>query len=135
MYTNNKTTDIKPNPTIENVQTGVEKFKASGADCIVAIGGGSAMDTAKGISIIMTNPDREDVVSLNGLSNTKNKGLPVIALPTTHGTAAEVTPIRSIDHRTIGIGKRGPISEKIQTAFFDIVEAKVEDKYEWLTYI
>ena len=62
-----------------------------GADVIVTVGGGSAMDTAKGISIIMTNPDREDVVSLNGLSNTQNKGLPVIALPTTHGTAAEVT--------------------------------------------
>ena len=83
--------DIKPNPTVKNVQDGVKKCRESGADVIVTVGGGSSMDTAKGISIIMTNPDREDVVSLNGLSNTKNKGLPVIALPTTHGTAAEVT--------------------------------------------
>lgn len=83
--------DVKPNPTVSNVQDGVKKCREIGADAIVTVGGGSAMDTAKGISIIMTNPDREDVVSLNGLSNTKNKGLPVIALPTTHGTAAEVT--------------------------------------------
>ena len=83
--------DVKPNPTVKNVQDGVKKCREFGADVIVTVGGGSAMDTAKGISIIITNPDREDVVSLNGLSNTKNKGLPVIALPTTHGTAAEVT--------------------------------------------
>ena len=83
--------EVKPNPTITNVQHGVEACKNSGADVIVAIGGGSAMDTAKGISIIMTNPDRYDVVSLNGLSNTQNPGMPLICLPTTHGTAAEVT--------------------------------------------
>lgn len=83
--------DVKPNPTVTNVQDGVKKCREIGADAIVTVGGGSAMDTAKGISIIMTNPDRGDVVSLNGLSNTQNKGLPVIALPTTHGTAAEVT--------------------------------------------
>ncbi len=83
--------DVKPNPTVRNVQDGVRKCRETGADVIVTVGGGSAMDTAKGISIIITNPDREDVVSLNGLSNTANKGLPVIALPTTHGTAAEVT--------------------------------------------
>ena len=83
--------DVKPNPTVKNVQDGVRKCREVGADVIVTVGGGSAMDTAKGISIIMTNPDREDVVSLNGLSNTQNKGLPVIALPTTHGTAAVVT--------------------------------------------
>ena len=83
--------DIKPNPTVKNVQDGVNKCREVGADVIVTVGGGSAMDTAKGISIIMTNPDRYDVVSLNGLSNTVNKGMPVIALPTTHGTAAEVT--------------------------------------------
>jgi len=83
--------DVKPNPTVKNVQDGVKKCREFKADVIVTVGGGSAMDTAKGISIIMTNPDREDVVSLNGLSNTKKKGLPVIALPTTHGTAAEVT--------------------------------------------
>ena len=83
--------DIKPNPTVKNVQDGVNKCRETGADVIVTVGGGSAMDTAKGISIIMTNPDRYDVVSLNGLSNTVNKGMPVIALPTTHGTAAEVT--------------------------------------------
>ncbi len=83
--------DVKPNPTVKNVQNGVDKCREVGADVIVTVGGGSAMDTAKGISIIMTNPDRYDVVSLNGLSNTVNKGMPVIALPTTHGTAAEVT--------------------------------------------
>lgn len=83
--------DIKPNPTVKNVQKGVEKCKEFKADVIVAVGGGSVIDTAKGISIIIKNPDREDVVSLNGLSNTKKKGLPLIALPTTHGTAAEVT--------------------------------------------
>ena len=83
--------DVKPNPTITNVQQGVDRCREVGADVIVAVGGGSAMDTAKGISIIMTNPDRYDVVSLNGLSNTINKGMPMIALPTTHGTAAEVT--------------------------------------------
>ena len=84
-------TDIKPNPTIKNVLDGVEKCKAIEADVIVVVGGGSSIDTAKGISIIMTNPDRADVKSLNGLSNTLNKGLPIIALPTTAGTAAEVT--------------------------------------------
>ena len=83
--------DIKPNPTVKNVQDGVEKCKECGADAIVAVGGGSVIDTAKGVGIIMTNPDRADVVSLSGLSNTKNKSLPIIVLPTTHGTAAEVT--------------------------------------------
>ena len=83
--------NIKPNPTVKNVQDGVNVAREYGADIIVAVGGGSSMDTAKGISIIMTNPDRYDVVSLNGLSNTTNKGMPMIALPTTHGTAAEVT--------------------------------------------
>ena len=82
---------IKPNPTIENVLDGVNECKKFGADLIVAVGGGSSMDTAKGISIIMTNPDRADVKSLNGLSNTVNRGMPVIALPTTAGTASEVT--------------------------------------------
>lgn len=83
--------DIKPNPTIKNVLDGVEACKKAKADVMVAIGGGSSIDTAKGISIVMTNPDRADIKSLNGLSNTKNKGLPIIALPTTSGTAAEVT--------------------------------------------
>ena len=83
--------NVKPNPTVKNVQDGVKKCKRAGADVIVAVGGGSAIDTAKGISIIMTNPDRADVVSLNGVSNTLKKGMPLIALPTTHGTAAEVT--------------------------------------------
>ena len=83
--------DVKPNPTVANVLDGLNKCREAKATAIVAVGGGSAMDTAKAISIIMKNPDREDVVSLNGLSNTKKKGLPVIALPTTHGTAAEVT--------------------------------------------
>ena len=83
--------EIKPNPTIKNVLDGVEACRRAEADVIVSVGGGSSMDTAKGISIIMTNPDRADVRSLNGLSNTKNKGLPLICLPTTAGTASEVT--------------------------------------------
>ena len=83
--------DIKPNPTIENVQSGVEAFKASGADCIVAIGGGSSMDTAKAIGIIIENPEFADVRSLEGVAPTKNKCVPIIAVPTTAGTAAEVT--------------------------------------------
>ena len=83
--------DIKPNPTIENVQAGVEAFKASGADCIVAIGGGSSMDTAKAIGIIIANPEFADVRSLEGVAPTKNKCVPIIAVPTTAGTAAEVT--------------------------------------------
>ena len=83
--------EIKPNPTIMNVTEGVTACKESGADVIVAVGGGSSIDTAKGISIVMTNPDRADIKSLNGLSNTVNRGMPLIALPTTAGTAAEVT--------------------------------------------
>ena len=83
--------NIKPNPTIENVQSGVEAFKKSGADCIVAIGGGSSMDTAKAIGIIITNPEFADVRSLEGVAPTKNKCVPIIAVPTTAGTAAEVT--------------------------------------------
>ena len=83
--------DIKPNPTIENVQNGVASFKASGADCIVAIGGGSSMDTAKAIGIIIENPEFADVRSLEGVAPTKNKCTPIIAVPTTAGTAAEVT--------------------------------------------
>ena len=83
--------EIKPNPTIENVQSGVEAFKAAGADCIVAIGGGSSMDTAKAIGIIITNPDFADVRSLEGVAPTVNKCVPIIAVPTTAGTAAEVT--------------------------------------------
>lgn len=84
-------TNIQPNPTIENVQTGVAAFKASGADYIVAIGGGSSMDTAKAIGIIITNPEFEDVRSLEGVAPTKNPCVPIIAVPTTAGTAAEVT--------------------------------------------
>ncbi len=83
--------EIKPNPTIENVQTGVAAFKASGADCIVAIGGGSSMDTAKAIGIVIKNPEFADVRSLEGAAPTKNKCIPIIAVPTTAGTAAEVT--------------------------------------------
>ena len=83
--------DIKPNPTIENVQNGVAAFKASGADCIVAIGGGSSMDTAKAIGIVITNPEFADVRSLEGVAPTKNPCVPIIAVPTTAGTAAEVT--------------------------------------------
>ncbi len=83
--------DIKPNPTIENVQAGVAAFKASGADYIVAIGGGSSMDTAKAVGIIITNPEFADVRSLEGVAPTKNPCVPIIAVPTTAGTAAEVT--------------------------------------------
>jgi lactaldehyde reductase len=83
--------EIKPNPTIENVKTGVVAFKASGADCIIAIGGGSSMDTAKAIGIIIKNPDFADVRSLEGVAPTTNKCVPIIAVPTTAGTAAEVT--------------------------------------------
>ncbi len=83
--------DIKPNPTIQNVQAGVEAFKACGADCIVAIGGGSSMDTAKAVGIIIKNPEFADVRSLEGVAPTKNKCVPIIAVPTTAGTAAEVT--------------------------------------------
>ena len=83
--------NIKPNPTIENVQTGVEKFKASGADYIIAVGGGSPMDTAKAIGIIVTNPEYADVRSLEGVAPTKNRCVPIIAVATTAGTAAEVT--------------------------------------------
>ena len=83
--------DIKPNPTIENVQAGVAAFKAAGADCIVAIGGGSSMDTAKAVGIIITNPEFADVRSLEGGAPPKNKCVPIIAVPTTAGTAAEVT--------------------------------------------
>ena len=83
--------DIQANPTIQNVQHGVESFKESGADCIIAIGGGSSMDTAKGVGIIIANPEFADVRSLEGVAPTKNKSVPIIAVPTTAGTAAEVT--------------------------------------------
>ena len=83
--------DIKANPTIQNVQNGVAAFKAAGADCIIAIGGGSSMDTAKAIGIIIENPEFSDVVSLEGVAPTKKKCVPIIAVPTTAGTAAEVT--------------------------------------------
>lgn len=82
---------IQPNPTIENVQAGVECFKASGVDSIIAIGGGSSIDTAKAIAIIIANPEFADVRSLEGVAPTKNKCVPIIAVPTTAGTAAEVT--------------------------------------------
>ncbi|MCI5613816.1 MAG: lactaldehyde reductase [Agathobacter sp.] len=83
--------EIKPNPTIKNVQDGVEAFKACGADSIITIGGGSSMDTAKAIGIIITNPEFADVRSLEGVAPTKNHAVPTIAVPTTAGTAAEVT--------------------------------------------
>lgn len=83
--------EIKPNPTIENVQSGVAAFKAAEADYLIAIGGGSSMDTAKAIGIIIANPEFADVVSLEGVADTKNKAVPILAVPTTAGTAAEVT--------------------------------------------
>lgn len=83
--------DVKANPTIANVQHGVAAFKASGADFIVALGGGSSIDTAKGIGIVVNNPDFADVKSLEGVADTRHKAVPTFALPTTAGTAAEVT--------------------------------------------
>ena len=83
--------DIKPNPNVKNVNEGLEILKNSKADFLIAVGGGSVIDTTKCMSIIMTNPEFSDVVSLDGVANTKNKGMPMIAIPTTAGTAAEVT--------------------------------------------
>ena len=83
--------EVKPNPTVTNVKDGIAACKNAGADFIVAIGGGSAMDTAKGIGIVCNNPEFSDIVSLEGVAPTKNKSLPIIALPTTAGTAAETT--------------------------------------------
>ena len=83
--------EIKPNPTVSNVKAGLRAYAASGADFIIAIGGGSSMDTAKAIGIITNNPEFSDVVSLEGVADTKKKSVPIIALPTTAGTAAEVT--------------------------------------------
>lgn len=83
--------EIKPNPSIENVQAGVAAFKAAGADYLIAIGGGSSMDTAKAVGIIINNPEFADVRSLEGVADTKNKCVPILAVPTTAGTAAEVT--------------------------------------------
>lgn len=83
--------DIKPNPTVENVQNGVQAFKNADADCIIAIGGGSSIDTAKAVGIIIANPEFADVRSLEGVADTKNKSVPIFAVPTTAGTAAEVT--------------------------------------------
>lgn len=82
---------VKPNPTVQNVKAGLQIAKDNNVDCIIAVGGGSSIDTAKAIAIICTNPDFSDVVSLDGVADTKNKALPLIALPTTAGTAAEVT--------------------------------------------
>lgn len=83
--------EVKPNPTVTNVKQGVAACKQAGADFLIAIGGGSSMDTAKGIGIVTTNPEFSDVVSLEGVADTKNRSLPIVALPTTAGTAAEVT--------------------------------------------
>ncbi len=83
--------DIKPNPTIENVKAGIDAYKTYGADCIVAIGGGSSMDTAKAVGIVIANPEFADIRSLEGVAPTKNKSVPILAVPTTAGTAAEVT--------------------------------------------
>ena len=83
--------DVKPNPTVTNVKNGIDACKKAGADFIVAIGGGSSMDTAKGIGIVVNNPEFSDIISLEGVADTKKKSLPIIALPTTAGTAAETT--------------------------------------------
>ena len=83
--------EVKPNPTVTNVKDGIKAFADAKADCIIAIGGGSAMDTAKGIGIVTNNPEFSDIVSLEGVAPTKKKSVPIIALPTTAGTGAEVT--------------------------------------------
>lgn len=83
--------DLRPNPTVNNVKAGIKKFKETAADCIIAIGGGSSIDTAKGIGIVIKNPDFSDITSLEGVAPTKNRSVPIIAVPTTAGTAAEVT--------------------------------------------
>ena len=83
--------EVKPNPTVANVKAGIEAYKNAGADYIIAIGGGSAIDTAKGIGIVINNPEFSDIISLEGCAPTKNKSVPIIALPTTAGTAAETT--------------------------------------------
>lgn len=83
--------DVKPNPTVTNVKNGIEAYKKSGADFIIAIGGGSSIDTAKAIGIVINNPEFSDIVSLEGCAPTKNKSVPIVALPTTAGTAAETT--------------------------------------------
>lgn len=83
--------DVKPNPTVTNVKNGIEAYKASGADFIIAIGGGSSIDTAKAVGIVINNPEFSDIVSLEGCAPTRHKSVPVIALPTTAGTAAETT--------------------------------------------
>jgi lactaldehyde reductase len=102
--------NIKPNPTIENVQSGVAAFKESGADFIIAVGGGSSIDTSKGIGIIIRNPEFADVRSLEGTAPTKNPCVPIIAVPTTAGTAAEVTinyVITDIEKRCVRARGRG----------------------------
>ena len=83
--------EVKPNPTVSNVNAGIEAFRKAGADYLIAVGGGSAIDTAKAIGIVINNPEFEDIVSLEGVAPTKNKSVPIIALPTTAGTAAETT--------------------------------------------
>lgn len=83
--------DVKPNPTVTNVKNGIESYKKSGADFIIAIGGGSSIDTAKAVGIVINNPEFSDIVSLEGCAPTKNKCVPIVALPTTAGTAAETT--------------------------------------------
>ncbi|MDE6036971.1 MAG: iron-containing alcohol dehydrogenase, partial [Duncaniella sp.] len=83
--------DVKPNPTVSNVNAGLEAFRKAGADYIIAVGGGSSIDTSKAIGIVINNPEFADIVSLEGVAPTKNKSVPIIALPTTAGTAAETT--------------------------------------------
>jgi len=95
--------NIKPNPTIENVTSGVAACKAAGAEAIVAVGGGSAIDTSKAIATIMTNPEFGDVRSLEGVAPTKHPCLPIIAVSTTSGTAAEVTTLLQMLKRTVNL--------------------------------
>ena len=83
--------DVKPNPTVTNVKNGLEAFRKAGADLLIAVGGGSAIDTAKAVGIVANNPEFSDIVSLEGVAPTRRKSVPIVALPTTAGTAAETT--------------------------------------------
>ena len=127
-------TDIKPNPTIENIKNGVDACKRFDAQAIVAIGGGSIIDASKAIGIIMTNPEFSDVRSLEGLAETKNKSLPIIAVSTTAGTAAEVTPVYSVDDIVVGNGDK-TITKALQKEFFDLAHGRHELSEKFLAYV
>ena len=116
--------DVKANPTIANVQNGVAAYKASGADFIVALGGGSSIDTAKGIGIVVNNPDFADVKSLEGVADTKHKAVPTFALPTTAGTAAEGTINYDVRFDAIAPASEGSAEQKDVIRLIINVEAQ-----------